>query len=135
MASDFKLYHYPENASIRPACGRRQDVPARWPRRFFLKLTPSRRRKRHRVSQADRGADPACQPRQGLPFSQGMTYYVPLRRDRRERLEELQTGDGRILPDHLKPRVRRELDRLERFRFGGYGTRRHASVSGDVTRP
>jgi len=36
-----------------------------------------------------------------------------LRRDRRERLVTLQTGDGRLLPDHLKAQVRRELDRLE----------------------
>ena len=39
--------------------------------------------------------------------------YEPLRRDRRVRLEELQTGDGRPLPDYLKSLVRRELDRLE----------------------
>jgi transposase len=39
--------------------------------------------------------------------------YEPLRRDRRKRLDTLQTGDGRRLPDHLKAQVRRELDRLE----------------------
>src|SRR6266404_626382 len=49
----------------------------------------------------------------GLLFSQGITGYEPLRRDRRERLEQLQTGDGHTLPDHLKGQVRRELDRLE----------------------
>ena len=49
----------------------------------------------------------------GLLFSQGITGYEPLRRDRRKRLEELQTGDGRPLPEHLKAQVRRELDRLE----------------------
>ncbi len=49
----------------------------------------------------------------GLLFSQGISGYEPLRRDRRERLETLQTGDGRRLPDHLKAQVRRELDRLE----------------------
>jgi transposase len=49
----------------------------------------------------------------GLLFSQGITEYEPLRRNRRERLEELQTGDSRPLPDHLKAQVRRELDRLE----------------------
>jgi transposase len=49
----------------------------------------------------------------GLLFCQGITGYEPLRRNRRERLEELQTGDGRPLPDHLKAQVRRELDRLE----------------------
>ena len=49
----------------------------------------------------------------GLLFAQGITGYEPLRRDRRERLEELQTGDGRALPKHLKAQVSRELDRLE----------------------
>jgi transposase len=49
----------------------------------------------------------------GLLFSQGISGYKPLRRDRRERLDTLQTGDGRLLPDHLKAQVRRELDRLE----------------------
>ena len=48
----------------------------------------------------------------GLLFCQGITGYEPLRRDRRKRLEELQTGDGRPLPEHLKAQVRRELDRL-----------------------
>jgi transposase len=49
----------------------------------------------------------------GLLFSQGITGYEPLRRNRRERLEELQTGDGRPLPQHLKAQIRRELDRIE----------------------
>ena len=49
----------------------------------------------------------------GLLFSQGISGYEPLRRDRRERLDTLQTGDGRLLPEHLKAQVRRELDRLE----------------------
>ena len=49
----------------------------------------------------------------GLLFSQGISRYEPLRRDRRERLLTLQTGDGRLLPDHLKAQVRRDLDRLE----------------------
>src|ERR1700719_4609012 len=49
----------------------------------------------------------------GFLFSQGVSGYKPLRRDRRERLDTLQTGDGRLLPDHLKAQVRRELDRLE----------------------
>jgi len=38
----------------------------------------------------------------GLLFSQGISGYEPLRRDRRERLDTLQTGDGRLLPVHLK---------------------------------
>src|SRR5271155_4435221 len=41
----------------------------------------------------------------GLLFSQGITGYEPLRRDRRRRLDTLQTGDGRLLPDHLKAQV------------------------------
>lgn len=49
----------------------------------------------------------------GLLFAQGVARYEPLRRDRRDRLEELRTGDGRPLPDNLKAQVRRELDRLE----------------------
>jgi transposase len=49
----------------------------------------------------------------GLLFSQGITGYEPLRRDRWRRLDELQTGDGRPLPEHLKAQARRELDRLE----------------------
>ena len=49
----------------------------------------------------------------GLLFSQGVSGYEPLRRDRRERLDALQTGDGRPLPPHLKGQVHRELDRLE----------------------
>jgi len=39
--------------------------------------------------------------------------YEPLRRDRRERLEELRSGDGRKLAIHLKFQICRELDRLE----------------------
>ena len=49
----------------------------------------------------------------GLLFSQGASGYEPLRRDRRARLDALQTGDGRRLPQHLKAQVCRELDRLE----------------------
>ena len=49
----------------------------------------------------------------GLLFAQGISDYVPLRRDRRARLEALRTGDGRALPSHLKTQISRELDRLE----------------------
>ncbi len=48
----------------------------------------------------------------GLLFSQGVSGYEPLRRDRRKRLDELMTGDGRPLPTHLKTQISRELDRL-----------------------
>jgi transposase len=49
----------------------------------------------------------------GLLFSQGVSGYEPLRRDRRRRLDELKTGDGHALPDHLKAQIGRELARLE----------------------
>ncbi|OHV62810.1 transposase [Mesorhizobium sp. LCM 4577] len=49
----------------------------------------------------------------GLLFSQGVTNYQPLRRDRRQRLEELRTGDDRALPAHMKAQICRELERLE----------------------
>lgn len=49
----------------------------------------------------------------GLLFSQGVSGYEPLNRDRRERLEALMTGDARPLPKALKAQISRELDRLE----------------------
>jgi transposase len=49
----------------------------------------------------------------GLLVAQGIGDYEPLRRDRRDRLEGLTTGDGRPLPRHLKTQIGRELDRLE----------------------
>ena len=49
----------------------------------------------------------------GLLFAQGVTDYQPVRRDRRQQLEALRTGDGRPLPAGLKQRLSRELDRLE----------------------
>jgi transposase len=49
----------------------------------------------------------------GLLFAQGIGDDEPLHRNRRERLEELITGDGRPLPEGLKAQIRRELDRLE----------------------
>ena len=51
----------------------------------------------------------------GLLFAQGISGYEPLRRDRRERLDMLRTGDGRALPKHLKAQISRELDRLEQL--------------------
>jgi transposase len=49
----------------------------------------------------------------GLLFAQGIGHYEPLHRDRRKRLDDLTTGDGRPLPNHLKAQICRELDRLE----------------------
>ena len=37
----------------------------------------------------------------GLLFAQGVSDCEPLKRNRRARLEELKTGDGRPLPAHL----------------------------------
>ena len=49
----------------------------------------------------------------GLLFSQGVSDYEPLRRDRRQQFDGLKTGDGRPLPPHLAAQIGRELDRLE----------------------
>lgn len=49
----------------------------------------------------------------GLLFAQGIAGYQPLRRDRRARLEQLTTGDGRRLPEHLTAQIARALDLLE----------------------
>src|SRR3979411_3360192 len=48
----------------------------------------------------------------GLLFAQGVFGYEPLRKGRRERLEDLRTGDGRPLPVRLKAQIIRELDRV-----------------------
>ena len=45
----------------------------------------------------------------GLLFSQGIAYE-PLNGNRRARLEQLRTGDGRALPEHMKRQISRELD-------------------------
>lgn len=49
----------------------------------------------------------------GLLYGQGIVGYEPRRRDRRSRLEQLTTGDGRPLAPRLKGQIIRELDRLE----------------------
>jgi transposase len=49
----------------------------------------------------------------GHLIAQGIFGYAPLRRDRRARLEDLRTSDGRALPEHLKMQISRELERLE----------------------
>jgi transposase len=48
----------------------------------------------------------------GLLFAQGVEYE-PLHRNRRQRLQELRTNDGRPLPEHLERQISRDLDRLE----------------------
>ena len=52
----------------------------------------------------------------GLLATQGIAGYEPMRQNRRERLEELRTGDGRPLPPRLKAEIGRELERLELLR-------------------
>src|SRR3954451_3478726 len=49
----------------------------------------------------------------GLLFAQGISNYEPLPRNRRERLEELTTGDGRPLPEGPKAQHPREVDQLQ----------------------
>lgn len=50
---------------------------------------------------------------EGLLFAQGVSNYRPMRLDRRTRLDDLRTGDGRPLPPFIKAQISRELDRLE----------------------
>lgn len=49
----------------------------------------------------------------GLFFAQGIDGYEPRNKDRRDRLEDLRTGDGLALPKHLKALALRELDIIE----------------------
>ena len=49
----------------------------------------------------------------GVLFAQGIGDYEPRNKDRRARLEELRTGDGRPLPRYLKSLVLRELEIIE----------------------
>src|ERR1700733_6180907 len=49
----------------------------------------------------------------GLLVGQGISDYDPLHKDRRKRLAEMITGDGRSLPARLKAVLLRELDRIE----------------------
>lgn len=49
----------------------------------------------------------------GLFFAQGIGGYEPRNKDRRERLEELRTGDGQLLAKHLKALALRELEIIE----------------------
>jgi transposase len=49
----------------------------------------------------------------GLLATQGVSSFEPIRKDRRQRLEELCRWDGHPLPPRLKGELLRELDRLE----------------------
>ena len=66
-----------------------------------------------RAQSANRRESATRQSYQRIFIQPVVSGYQPLRRDRRQRLEELQTGDGRALPQHLKALINRELDRLE----------------------
>ena len=46
----------------------------------------------------------------GLLFSQGVGDYEPLRRDRRKRIVEMRTGDGRPLGEHLRAQILQSAD-------------------------
>jgi transposase len=67
----------------------------------------------------------------GLLYSQGISGYAPLRRDRRARLEALETGDGRPLGLHIKAQIARELDRIELLitQIGAVETERDALLA------
>jgi len=49
----------------------------------------------------------------GLLYGQGIIDYDPLRKDRLARLDALETGDGRPLPERLEAEIRREIERVE----------------------
>jgi transposase len=54
-----------------------------------------------------------CNRIKGLCAAQGIYDYEPIRADRRERLAELVTGDGRALPPRLMAEIGRQLEQLE----------------------
>jgi len=49
----------------------------------------------------------------GLLCGQGIVDYEPLGKDRLARLDALETGDGRPLPERLKAEIRREIERID----------------------
>jgi len=80
------------------------------PRSVAMVVAPSpeeedRRPALSRTGDADRRAVTHVNRIKGLLFSQGISDYAPLRRDRRSRLETLRTGDGRELPSHLRAQI------------------------------
>src|SRR6516162_8922052 len=66
-----------------------------------------------RAQSADRRESPACQSHQGAIILPGHLRIRAAAPRPTRAAEELQTGDGRPLPPHLKAQVDRELDRLE----------------------
>jgi transposase len=69
----------------------------------------------------------------GLLFGQGIHGFEPLRRDRRKRLDELTTGDGRALPTQLSrsarptPSVSKQVSKSVSSLIG------HLAIQGDAT--
>lgn len=70
----------------------------------------------------------------GLLVGQGISDYDPLHKDRRKRLAEMITGDGRPLPARLKAELLRELDRIELLlqQIADVEAERDASVEAEV---
>ena len=70
----------------------------------------------------------------GLLVGQGISDYDPLHKDRRKRLAEMITGDGRSLPARLKAALLRELDRIELLlqQIADVEAERDASVEAEV---
>src|ERR671939_2009065 len=66
----------------------------------------------------------------GLLCGQGVVDYDPLRKDRSARLDGLETGDGRPLPERLKAEIRREIERIDLVcsRMAAVGRERDALV-------
>jgi transposase len=52
----------------------------------------------------------------GLLRAQGAAKFDPRRRDRRQQLEALTTGDGRPIPSHLKAEILRTFERIALLR-------------------
>jgi transposase len=71
----------------------------------------------------------------GLLFSHGITDYNPLCKNRRDRLENLKTGDGRPLPARLKTEILRAIERLELLvrQIGAVEAERDALVQAPAT--
>jgi transposase len=70
----------------------------------------------------------------GLCAQQGIQGYEPIRPDRRERLTQLVTGDGRPLPPRLRAEIGRELRRLELVleQIGAVEAERDAAAAAEV---
>ena len=80
-----------------------------------------RRPRMRKIADAPVGNAPSCSEQRirhvnrikGLLSGQGIVDYEPLERDRRARLDELRTGDGRPLPSSLRAELLREIEVIE----------------------